>query len=82
MVVALTLYGKLMKLMMLFGLLLILGGIGLVYYVSNAVDIETKDDEAKQLLAERLVDVKAEPGPFLILGSGVLILVGAGLVRD
>lgn len=81
-VVALTLSGKLMKLMMLFGLLLTLGGIGLIYYVSNAVDIETKDDPIKQAIAERVVDVKAQPGPFLILGSGVLILAGAALAKD
>lgn len=80
-VVAATVLNKLRKLVMLAGLLLVLGGAGLLYYVGNAVDIETRDDELRGLLAEQVIDVKAQPGPFLLLASGALLVVGTALAR-
>jgi hypothetical protein len=69
------------KLMLLLGLLITLAGAGLVYYVMNVVDIETSGNVIKETLAGALVSSTAEPGPFLLLGSGVVILVGALLNR-
>ncbi len=76
-IVAATFITKLMKLVMLLGFLLVLGGAGLVYYVQNAVEIETRDNELKQLVAERVVDTSTKIGPYMLLGSGAMILVGA-----
>lgn len=69
------------KLILLLGLLITLAGAGLVYYVMNVVDIETSGNVIKETLAGALVSSTAEPGPFLLLASGVVILVGALLNR-
>ena len=69
------------KLILLLGLLVTLAGAGLVYYVMNVVDIETSGNAIKETLAGALVSSTAEPGPFLLLASGLAILVGAVLNR-
>jgi hypothetical protein len=69
------------KLLLLLGLLITVAGAGLVYYVMNVVDIEASGNVIKETLAGALVNSTAEPGPFLLLASGVAILVGALLNR-
>lgn len=69
------------KLILLLGLVVTLAGAGLVYYVMNVVDIETSDNSIKETLAGALISSSAEPGPFLLLASGIAILIGA-LLRD
>jgi hypothetical protein len=80
-VAVLTVLNMARKLMLLLGVLVTLAGAGLVYYVMNVVDIETSGNAIKETLAGALVSSTAEPGPFLLLASGVAILVGAILNR-
>jgi hypothetical protein len=69
------------KLILLLGLLITVAGAGLIYYVMNVVDIETSGNVIKETLAGALVSSTAEVGPFLLLASGVAILLGALLNR-
>jgi hypothetical protein len=80
-VAVLALFNLARKLILLLGLLVTLAGAGLVYYVMNVVDIETSGNAIKETLGGVLVSSTAEPGPFLLLASGVAILVGAVLNR-
>lgn len=88
-VVAATLWIKLMKLVLVVGVLLVLGGAGLVYYIQNAVEIESRKESAQQTgtelekdvratVGDLAVDVTTKPGPYLVLGSGLLVVLGAG----
>lgn len=81
-VVVLVLLNKLRKLIMLVGGLLVLGGAGLVYYVTNAVDIETRGDEIKNVVGNLAFSTDTLLGPYLLIGSGLLLLVGAGKAFD
>ena len=69
------------KLLLLLGLVVTVAGAGLVYYVMNVVDIEAQGNIIKETLAGALVSSTAEAGPFLLLASGIVILVGAALNR-
>jgi hypothetical protein len=69
------------KLVVLLGLLVTLAGAGLLYYVLNVVDIEASGNVIQETLAGALVSSTAEAGPFLLLASGIAILVGAILNR-
>jgi hypothetical protein len=80
-IAVLALFNLARKLILLLGLLVTLAGAGLVYYVMNVVDIETSGNAIKETLAGALVSSTAEPGPFLLLASGIVILVGAILNR-
>lgn len=75
--VALVMLNKLRKLVMLFGGLIVLAGAGLVYYVTNAVEIETKGDEVKSLVGQVAFSSDTRLGPYLLIASGLLIVVGA-----
>ena len=77
-IAGLTLLNVARKLLVLFGLLVMVAGGGLLYYALNVVDIET----AERTLIERAVvgtavTSSAEAGPFLLLASGICILIGA-----
>ncbi|MGH9283310.1 MAG: Trp biosynthesis-associated membrane protein [Acidimicrobiales bacterium] len=69
------------KLLLLLGLLVTVAGAGLLYYVLNVVEIETSGNAVKEALAGALVSSTAGAGPFLLLASGVAILVGAVISR-
>jgi uncharacterized membrane protein YhaH (DUF805 family) len=66
-----------MWLIMITGLLTTLAGGGLLYYVMNVVDIETKGDTLKNTLATAALDSSAGAGPILLVVGGLAILVGA-----
>jgi hypothetical protein len=66
------------KLLLLFGLLVIASGGGLLYYALNLVDIETAGRSViERAVAGTAVTSSAGPGPFVLLASGVCILIGA-----
>lgn len=69
------------KLLLLLGLLVTVAGAGLLYYVLNVVDIESKGNVIKETLAGALASSSAEAGPFLLIASGIAILAGAILKR-
>lgn len=81
-VAVLTLLNLARKLLLLFGLLTTVVGAGLAYYVMNVIDIETSGRSAlEQTVAGVAIASSAEAGPFVLLGSGLCILLGA-LRRD
>jgi hypothetical protein len=80
-VALLALFNLARKLLLVLGVLVTVAGAGLLYYVMNVVDIETSGNAIKEALAGGLVSSTAEAGPFLLLASGVAILVGAVLNR-
>lgn len=69
------------KLLLLLGLLVTVAGAGLLYYVLNVVDIESKGNVIKETLAGALASSSAGAGPFLLIASGIAILAGALLKR-
>ncbi len=82
-IAGLTLLNVARKLLMLFGLLVTVAGAGLTYYVMNVIDIEAEKREIPTLVAGALADSSAQLGPFVLLASGLCILVGAVvLARD
>jgi hypothetical protein len=75
-VAALALLGLARKLLLLLGLLTTLAGGGLLYYVLNVVDIETRGDTIKHTLATAALGSSAGAGPILLLAGGLCILIG------
>jgi hypothetical protein len=75
-IVALVLLNKLRKLIMLFGGLIVLAGAGLLYYVTNAVEIETEGDEIKGTIGRLAFSTDTKLGPYLLIASGALMLIG------
>jgi hypothetical protein len=70
------------KLLIALGLLVIVAGGGLLYYVSNAVEIETRGHGAiEQLVAQALITSSTGPGTPLLIASGLAIVGGALLAR-
>jgi hypothetical protein len=76
-VAALALFGLARKLLLVLGLLTTLAAGGLLYYVLNVVDIETKGDTLKNTLANAALDSSAGAGPMLLLAGGLCIVIGA-----
>jgi hypothetical protein len=80
-VAVLALLGLARKLILILGLVTTLAGGALLYYVLNVVDIATKGDSFKDVLANRaattLLDSSAGAGPVLLIAGGLAILVGA-----
>lgn len=76
-VALLALAGVARKLIVLLGLLTTVAGGALLYYVMNVVDIETKDDELKNALANMALDSSAGAGPMLLVAGGLAIVIGA-----
>lgn len=80
-IAALALFGVARKLILLLGLVTTLAGGALLYYVLNVVDIETKGDTLKDLLANRaattVLDSSPGAGPILLIAGGLAILIGA-----
>ena len=70
------------KLLLVLGLLVIAAGGGLLYYVSNAVDIEAGGRSGiEQLIADAVITSSTGPGTPLLIASGLAIVVGALLAR-
>ena len=76
-VAALALFGVARKLMLILGLLTTVAAGGLLYYVLNVVDIETKGDALKNALATTALDSSAGAGPLLLLVGGLCVVIGA-----
>jgi len=70
------------KLLLVVGLLVVAAGGALLYYVSNAVELETDGrSEIEQLIAEAVITSSTGPGTPLLLASGLAIVAGALLAR-
>ena len=70
------------KLLLVLGLLVIAAGGGLLYYVSNAVELETDDrGPIAQLIADAVITSSTGPGTPLLIAGGLAIVVGALLAR-
>jgi hypothetical protein len=77
-VAGLTLLNMARKLLVLFGLLVVVAGGGLLYYALNVVDIETAERTViERAVVSTAVTSSADAGPFLLLASGICILIGA-----
>jgi hypothetical protein len=76
-VAVLALFGLARKLLLVLGLVTTLAGGGLLYYVLNVVDIETRGDTIKNTLANATIDSSTGAGPVLLLAGGLCILIGA-----
>jgi hypothetical protein len=77
-VAALAVLNLARRLLVVLGLLVTLAGAGLVYYVLNVIEIQTAGQNAVQREVVRAaVSSSAQIGPFVLLASGVCILVGA-----
>lgn len=64
------------------GALTIVAGGALLYYVSNVIEIETSGkSELERRLADLVLTSSPGPGPVVLIASGVLILLGAVLMR-
>lgn len=76
-IAALALFGLARKLILILGLLTTTAAGGLLYYVLNAVDIETKGDALKNALANAALDSSVGAGPLLLLAGGLCVVIGA-----
>ena len=73
----LALFGILRKLLVLLGLVALVAGGALVYYVMNVIDIETSGDSLKRTAAHLAVQSSTKTGPFVLLAGGVCLFLGA-----
>jgi hypothetical protein len=70
------------KLLLVLGLLVVAAAGALLYYVSNAVELETEGRSAiEQLIADAIITSSTGPGTPVLLASGLAIVVGALLAR-
>lgn len=70
------------KLLIGLGLLVVVAGCGLLYYVANAVEIEGEGRGAiEQIVAQTVVSSSTGPGTPVLVASGVAIVAGALLAR-
>lgn len=70
------------KLLTAVGLLVVVAGNALLYYVSNAIEIETSGSgPVQRLLADALISSSTGPGPPLLIAAGIAIAAGALLAR-
>jgi uncharacterized membrane protein (TIGR02234 family) len=77
-VAGLALLNAARRLILLIGLLVVAAGGGLLYYALNVVDIETAERTVvERAVAAAAITSSAEAGPFLLLASGICILIGA-----
>ncbi|HEY2833306.1 MAG TPA: Trp biosynthesis-associated membrane protein [Sporichthyaceae bacterium] len=72
----LALFGILRKLLVLIGLLTLIAGAGLVYYVTHVIDIETSHNTLQRTAAHLAVASSTEPGPFVLLAAGICMFLG------
>lgn len=77
-VALLALANVMRKLALALGLLIVVAGGGLLYYVSNVVDIETSGHSAlERALAGVALTSSVGPGPVVVIASGLAITLGA-----
>ena len=69
------------KVLLILGVLVIVAGAGLLYYVSNAVELETKGNRIEELIADAVITSSTGPGVPVLLASGLAIVAGALLAR-
>ncbi len=70
------------RLLLAVGLIVILAGGALLYYVANAAELEAGGRETiRGIVAEALITTSTGPGPPLLIASGVAIVIGALLAR-
>src|SRR5688500_8291347 len=83
---ALVLLNKARKLIMLLGGLVVAAGGGLFYYLNDAVDFATRGEDVRSqienLAARNVLTDDPRIGPYLLIGSGLLILIGAARAFD
>ena len=81
-VAVLGLLGVARKVVLALGLAVVVGGGALLYYLSNVIEIETRDSSRiEQALAQALITSSVGPGAPLLIASGIAIVVGALLAR-
>jgi hypothetical protein len=73
----LALFGVLRKLLVVLGLLALIAGGALVYYVMNVIDIETSGDNLKRTAGHLAVQSSTRTGPFVLLAGGACLFLGA-----
>lgn len=77
-VALLGLLGRLRGLVTILGLAVTGAGGALLYYLHNVIDIETSGrSDLERRVADAAVSSSVGPGPYLLLGAGLLILFGA-----
>lgn len=70
------------KLLIGLGLVVVVGGAGLLYYVANAVEIEGAGRGAiEEIVAQAIVSSSTGPGTPVLVASGIAIVAGALLAR-
>lgn len=80
-VALLALIGRVRRVVIGLGLLTVAAAGALVYYLSNVIEIETSGrSQLEQTLADVAVRSAVQPGPYLLLAGGALIVAG-GLMR-
>ena len=77
-VAILALLGVARKVLLVLGLLVLAAGGALLYYVSNAVEMEAEGRGAiEQLIANAVITSSTGPGTPLLIASGLAIVTGA-----
>lgn len=78
-------FGLARRLLLGIGVLAMIAGAGLFYYLSNVVDFEMADRTAlERTAADLVVSASVGPGPFVLLGAGVCLIlatIGGGARR-
>ena len=70
--------GRARRLLLTLGVLGVAAGAGLYYYLANAVDIKTADRSVlERAVADLAVHTSVGPGPYVLLGAGACIVLGA-----
>jgi hypothetical protein len=81
-VALLALLGRARRTVALLGVLIAAAGGGLLYYLSNVIDIKTAHrSDLERTLAHLAVHTSVQPGPVVLLGAGALITLGALVSR-
>lgn len=81
-VIVVGLLGIACRLLAAIGVLVVVAGSALLYYVSNVIESETRASSAlEQKLAGLVLTSSAGPGPPLLIASGVAIFAGAVVLR-
>jgi hypothetical protein len=82
-VAALALLGIARRVLLVLGLLVVVTGALLVFYMANVIDIETRrDSRLEQAGADALLSSSIGPGTPLLLAGGLAIVAGALAQRD